>query len=94
MYNCYFRRICDCWAVISTDLTFTCDILDNFKNILKNSPPYEKQENGDTSKTVGAQPLQVSFCRYDYKIAKTNLVYRFKLCICHKYGLINASKVT
>lgn len=61
MFCFVFRRICDCWAVISTDVTFTCDILDSFKKILKTSPVYEKQENGEVSKTVVLQPLQVRY---------------------------------
>lgn len=60
MFRFVFRRVCDCWAVISTDVTFTCDILDSFKKILKTSQVYEKQENGEVSKTVVLQPLQVN----------------------------------
>ncbi|KAJ8979536.1 hypothetical protein NQ317_017684 [Molorchus minor] len=49
--------ICECWSVLSTDLTLVADLLDQLKKIIKSSPLYEEQGNGEIRLTSLA-PLQ------------------------------------
>ncbi|RZC37257.1 hypothetical protein BDFB_008476, partial [Asbolus verrucosus] len=49
--------ICDCWAVLSTDATLVLDLFDNLKKVLKQTPLYEEQGNGEI-KIANLQPLQ------------------------------------
>jgi hypothetical protein len=49
--------ICDCWAVLSTDSTLVLDLFDTLKKVLKQTPLYEEQGNGEI-KIANIQPLQ------------------------------------
>ena len=49
--------ICDCWAVLSTDQTLVLDLFDNLKKVLKQTPLYDEQGNGDI-RIATLPPLQ------------------------------------
>ncbi|CAG9840062.1 unnamed protein product [Diabrotica balteata] len=51
------NAICECWSIISIDLTLAADLIDQLKKAIKSTPLYEDQSNGNV-RIANLQPLQ------------------------------------
>ncbi|CAG9858443.1 unnamed protein product [Phyllotreta striolata] len=49
--------ISECWGILSTDLTLVADLIDQLKKIIKSTPLYDDEQNGDV-KIANQTPLQ------------------------------------